>query len=269
MLNLSKPQASSLDPLLLAALFMAGGPVLAHHAFSAEFDAKAPVTLEGSGDQGRVDQPPRLDSHGSHPAGRQEGDLDGRGRDAQYPPARRHLARLHESGTEIVVAGFKAKDGRLRANGRDITFPDGRTLFMGSSGTGAPKDGRDPTIGPSRKGSHDDEPDARRLCRSQRVRPRLRPRGLRAIHTADSQAYRAPRTPDGTPDLNGIWQAINTANWNIEAHDARQGPVFALGAAFSVPPGLGVVEGDEIPYMPEALAKRNENAANWMTPIRR
>ena len=47
-------------------------------------------------------------------------------------------------GTELVVAGFRAKDGRLRANGRDITFPDGRTLFMGSSGTGAPKDGRDP-----------------------------------------------------------------------------------------------------------------------------
>ena len=47
-------------------------------------------------------------------------------------------------GTVIVVAGYKAKDGRLRANGRDITFPDGRTLFMGSSGTGAPRDGRDP-----------------------------------------------------------------------------------------------------------------------------
>ena len=48
-------------------------------------------------------------------------------------------------GTVIVVAGFRAKDGRLRANGRDITFPDGRTLFMGSSGTGAPNDGRDPS----------------------------------------------------------------------------------------------------------------------------
>jgi hypothetical protein len=46
-------------------------------------------------------------------------------------------------GTVIVVAGCKAKDGRLRANGRDITIPDGRTLFMGSSGTGAPRDGRD------------------------------------------------------------------------------------------------------------------------------
>ena len=47
-------------------------------------------------------------------------------------------------GTVIVVAGYQAKDGRLRANGRDITYPDGRTLFMGSSGTGAPRDGRDP-----------------------------------------------------------------------------------------------------------------------------
>ena len=58
-------------------------------------------------------------------------------------------------GTEIVVSGYRAKDGRMRANGRDITFPDGRTLFMGSSGTGAPKDGRDPNdktkpTGPSR-----------------------------------------------------------------------------------------------------------------------
>jgi len=65
--------------------------------------------------------------------------------------------------------------------------------------------------------------------------------------------------PEGTPDLNGIWQANNSANWNIEAHPAKQGPVFALGAAFSVPPGTGVVEGDEIPYLPEALAKRDAN----------
>ena len=58
-------------------------------------------------------------------------------------------------GTVIVVEGYKAKDGRLRANGRDITFPDGRTLFMGSSGTGAPKDGRDPNerVPPKKPGS--------------------------------------------------------------------------------------------------------------------
>ena len=78
-------------------------------------------------------------------------------------------------------------------------------------------------------------------------------------------AYRAPRTPDGTPDLSGIWQANNTANWDLEAHAARQGPVFALGAAFSVPPGLGVVKEGEIPYLPAALEKKQANGANWMT----
>jgi hypothetical protein len=79
------------------------------------------------------------------------------------------------------------------------------------------------------------------------------------------EGYRAPRTPHGTPDLSGIWQANNTANWDLEAHPARQGPVFALGAAFSVPPGLGVVEGGEIPYLPEALEKKKANGASWTT----
>jgi hypothetical protein len=72
------------------------------------------------------------------------------------------------------------------------------------------------------------------------------------------------RMADGKPNLNGIWAANNTANWDIQTHQARQGPVVALGAAFSVPAGLGVVEGDEIPYKPEAIAKRDENARNWM-----
>jgi hypothetical protein len=72
------------------------------------------------------------------------------------------------------------------------------------------------------------------------------------------------RMPDGKPDLHGIWVASNTANWNLETHAAKQGPVAALGAAFSVPGGLGVVEGGEIPYRPEALAQRDKNAANWM-----
>jgi hypothetical protein len=78
-------------------------------------------------------------------------------------------------------------------------------------------------------------------------------------------AYRAPRTPDGKPNLNGLWQALNTANWDLQDHAARQGPVIALAAAFSVPEGFGVVEGNEIPYRPEALAKKKENAANWLT----
>jgi hypothetical protein len=78
-------------------------------------------------------------------------------------------------------------------------------------------------------------------------------------------AYRAPRTPDGKPNLNGIWQAVNSANWDIQDHPARQGPVAALGASFSVPPGMGIVEGGAIPYRPEALAKKKENAENWLS----
>jgi hypothetical protein len=79
-----------------------------------------------------------------------------------------------------------------------------------------------------------------------------------------AQTFRAPRTPDGAPDLNGIWQAMNTANWDLEAHVARQGPVFTLGAAFSVQPGPGVVEGGQIPYLPAALEKKKTNGANWV-----
>jgi hypothetical protein len=89
---------------------------------------------------------------------------------------------------------------------------------------------------------------------------------------------RAPRGPDGKPDLNGIWQVLNEANFDLEAHAARpalalrKGPygpvpatrVMALGAVGAVPPGLGVVEGGEIPYRPEALAKRKENQADWL-----
>jgi hypothetical protein len=74
--------------------------------------------------------------------------------------------------------------------------------------------------------------------------------------------YRAPRTADKRPNFNGIWQALNEAYWDIEDHDARQGPVVALGASFSVPPGMGIVEGGKIPYRPEALAKRNANFQN-------
>jgi hypothetical protein len=81
-----------------------------------------------------------------------------------------------------------------------------------------------------------------------------------------SQPAAAPftRMPDGKPNLNGIWAANNTANWNVQTHQAKQGPVTALGAAFSVPAGLGVVEGGEIPYKPEALAQRDANARDWM-----
>ena len=87
-----------------------------------------------------------------------------------------------------------------------------------------------------------------------------------------------PRTAAGKPDLNGIWQSLNTANWDIEPHNARaalsmrEGPVvpvpakevLAFGAVGAVPSGLGVVVGGEIPYTAEALAKKKENQANWL-----
>ena len=72
---------------------------------------------------------------------------------------------------------------------------------------------------------------------------------------AATQPYRAPRTANGSPDLQGIWQAMNTASWSIQDHSAQLG----------IPAGRGVVEGNEIPYLPSALAKRQENLKNRAT----
>ena len=77
-------------------------------------------------------------------------------------------------------------------------------------------------------------------------------------------AYRAPRAADGKPDLNGIWQAVNAAHWDLEGHAAHAGPVPAMGAFAGIPAGLGVVEGGEIPYQPWALARKKENAEKWL-----
>jgi hypothetical protein len=83
-----------------------------------------------------------------------------------------------------------------------------------------------------------------------------------AAPAAQAPAYRAPRTADGKPNLNGIWQALNEANWDLEPHPASQGPALSLGAQFSTPPGIGVIEGGTIPYKSEALAKRKDNYTN-------
>jgi hypothetical protein len=81
-----------------------------------------------------------------------------------------------------------------------------------------------------------------------------------------SSPYRAPRTADGKPDLNGIWQAVNEANWDIEAHNTGPSPApQLLGALFAQPAGVGVVEGGPLPYRPEALAKKKENFEKRLT----
>jgi hypothetical protein len=74
-----------------------------------------------------------------------------------------------------------------------------------------------------------------------------------------------PRASNGRPDLSGIWQAVNTAHWNLEPHVSGYPVVLELGAQFAVPPGAGVVEGGTIPYLPEARAERDRRFENRLT----
>jgi hypothetical protein len=78
-------------------------------------------------------------------------------------------------------------------------------------------------------------------------------------------SYRAPRTAEGKPNLNGIWQSVTEAYWDIEPHSAAPGVTPELGASNAVPAGLGIVEGGQLPYKPEALAKKKQNYANRVT----
>jgi len=73
------------------------------------------------------------------------------------------------------------------------------------------------------------------------------------------------RMPDGKPDLNGIWQALNTANWDLQEHAARTGLVGAMGAIGAEPGGPGVVQGGEIPYLPAAKEKKKANFESRLT----
>ena len=74
----------------------------------------------------------------------------------------------------------------------------------------------------------------------------------------------APVISSDPPDLSGIWQTMNTASWNLEGHTASKMPVTnILGALGGIPAGMSVVEGGEIPYLPEALEKRDQNRSDW------
>jgi uncharacterized protein DUF6152 len=126
-------------PVALVAWAMAAA-VHAHHAFSAEFDANKPVKFEGATVVKMEWVNPHAWIHIDVPAA--GGKVERWAIEAGTPNVlfRRGFTKQSlEAGTKIVVDGYRAKDGTRRANGRNLTFPDGRTLFVGSSGTGAPE----------------------------------------------------------------------------------------------------------------------------------
>ena len=119
-------------------LFVATAPVWAHHSFAAEFDAKRPVKLRGIVTEMEWINPHswiHIDVKG--PGGKVVSWMVEGG--SPNALLRRGFTKSAlPPGTEILIAGYQAKDGSNRANGRDLTFADGRTLFLGSAGTGAP-----------------------------------------------------------------------------------------------------------------------------------
>jgi len=126
----------------LAALGAAAPPASAHHAFAAEFDVNSPITLEGTIVQIELINPHswiHLDV--TKPDGTVERwMIEGGPPNALF---RRGFTRdALPVGSEIIIDGFRAKDGSLRANGRDIVFSDGRKPFTGSFGVGPSSDGR-------------------------------------------------------------------------------------------------------------------------------
>ena len=82
---------------------------------------------------------------------------------------------------------------------------------------------------------------------------------------SQTAAYRAPRAADGHADMGGIWQAVNSANWDLEDHSAQPGTMWQTGSIGAEPAGQSVVEGGAIPYKPEKLAKKKDNFANRRT----
>jgi hypothetical protein len=123
-----------------AVVAAATAPVVAHHAFAADYDARRPVTLNGS-----VTKVEWVNPHvWVHLKTERGEEWMVEGASPNMLLRRGFTKNSLAPGTDIAVDGYQAKDGSLRANGRALTLPDGRKLFMGSSGTGAPRDGRDP-----------------------------------------------------------------------------------------------------------------------------
>ena len=129
-------------------LFLVGASVQAHHAFAAEFDANKPVRLRGT-----ITKMEWINPHSwlHLDVEKDDGTVESWMIEAGPPGALVRRGWSRESvipGTEVFVEGYQSIDGAFRANGRDVTFPDGRRLFAGSSGTGAPLDGADQTERP-------------------------------------------------------------------------------------------------------------------------